>query len=72
MRGYKAALRGSNNQKPVHKIFRSSTKLIANDSVIDKEFGSMYQSVMIKIKNSVSQNWIPKTILEDGVKIFEC
>ena len=59
-------------QKPIHKIFHSSTKLIANDSVIDKEFGSMHQSVMIKTKNSVGQNWILKTILEDGVEIFEC
>ena len=32
----------------------------------------MHQSVKIKTKNFVGQNWILKTILEDGVEICEC
>ena len=33
------------------KIFLSNTKLITNDSDIDKAFGSMYQNVITKIEN---------------------
>ena len=32
----------------------------------------MYQSIMMEIKNSVSEDWIVKTIVEHGIKIFEC
>ena len=30
------------------------------------------QSVMTKIKNSVSEDWIVKTIVENGLNIFSC
>ena len=33
----------------MRKIFHLKAKLIANDLDTDKAFGSMYQSVMIKI-----------------------
>ena len=34
-----------------HKIFHSSTKVIASDSEIDEAFTFMHQSIMIKMKN---------------------
>ena len=34
-----------------HKIFNSSTKLIASDSDIDEAFKPMHQSIIKKIKN---------------------
>ena len=45
--------------------------LIVNGSDIDKAFGSMHQSVMVKIRNSVSKDCIIKTIVEHRIKIFE-
>ena len=53
-------------------IFHPSVKLIVNDPDIDKAFGSMYQTVMTKMKNSVSKNWVVKTIVEHRIKIFQC
>ena len=47
------------------KIFHSNDKLIVNDSVIDKAFGSMHQNVMSKIKNSVTENCIFKRVVEN-------
>ena len=41
-----------------YKIFRSSTKLIASDSDIDKVFKSMHQSIIAKIKNYAEKDWI--------------
>ena len=35
-------------------------------------FGSMLQTVMTKIKNSISEDWIVKLIVEHGIKNFEC
>ena len=32
----------------------------------------MHQSVMTKIKNSVIKDWIVKTVVENGIKIFGC
>ena len=32
------------------------------DTAIDKVFGSMHQSVMRKIKNSVSKEWVVKKL----------
>ena len=40
------------------KFFHSSTKLIGSDSDIDKAFTSMHQSIMTKIKNYASEDWI--------------
>lgn len=42
--------------KVMRKIFSSSAKLVLNDSDIYKTLGSMHQSVMMKIKNSVSKD----------------
>ena len=41
-----------------HKIFHSSFKLIAEDSDIDEAFVSMHQSIMKKVKNYASEDWI--------------
>ena len=54
------------------EFFYSSAKLIANDLDIDKAFGSVHQSVMMKIKHFFCKGWIVKTIVEHGIKIFEC
>ena len=43
-----------------------------DDSVIDTAFASMCQSVMTKIENSVSKQWIVKAIVEHDTNIFEC
>ena len=56
----------------MQQILHSSAKLIASDSDIDKAFGSMHQSITRKIKNYPSKDWINKTIVEHGVKVFEC
>ena len=39
-------------------IIKSSVKLTASDSDIDEAFTSMHQSIMTKIKNYASQDWI--------------
>ena len=36
-----------------------------------KHFGSMHQSVMTRIENSVSKYWIIKTTAEISIKSFE-
>ena len=55
------------------KIFHSSTKPIASDSDIDKVFKSMHQSIMTKIKNYASKDWIDlDAIIRHNIKIFEC
>ena len=55
------------------KIFLSSAKLIASDSDIDEAFRSMHQSIMTKIKNSASKDWIvSETTGKHSVKIFKC
>ena len=41
-----------------HKIFHTSTKLIASNSDIDEAFKCMYQSIMTKIINYASEYWI--------------
>ena len=56
-----------------HKIFYSSAKLITSDSDTDGAFKSMHQSIMTKIKNSASKDWIAvDKIVKHGIKIFEC
>ena len=56
-----------------HKIFHSSVKLIARDSDIDEAFISMHQSIMTKIKNYGSEDWIVlDVIIKHSIKIFEC
>ena len=53
------------------KTFHSSAKLIASDSDIDE--GSMDQSIMTKIKNYASEDWIAlDVIIKHSIKIFEC
>ena len=41
------------NKRNDHKIFHSSSKLIASDSVIDEAFKSLHQSIMTKIRKTV-------------------
>ena len=56
-----------------HKIFHSSTKLIANYSEIDEAIKSMHQSIMTKIRNYVDKDWIVlDVIIKNSIKIFEC
>ena len=48
-------------------------KLIASDSDIDEAFKSMYQSIITKIKNYASEDWIVlDVIIKYIIKIFEC
>ena len=55
-----------------HKIFHSSAKLIASDSDIDEAFNSMHQSIMTKIKNSATEDWILlDVIMKHSIKTFE-
>ena len=56
------------------KIFHSSAKLIASDSDIDEAFKSMHQSIMTKIKNYASEDWIvlEDVNIKDSIKIFKC
>ena len=61
------------NKRNDCKIFHSNTKLIASDSDIDEEFKSMHQSIMTKIKNYASKDWIVlDVIIKHNIKIFEC
>ena len=56
-----------------HKIFHSSTKLIASDSEIDEAFKSMHQSIMTKTKNYADKDWIVlNAIIKHSIKIFKC
>ena len=48
----------------LRQIFLSGVKLIVIGLDIDKVFGLMHQSVMTKIRNSVSKDWIVKTTVE--------
>ena len=55
------------------KIFHSSGKLIVIDSDIDKAFKPMHKSIMIKMENSASEDWIVlDVIIKHNIKIFEC
>ena len=55
------------------KIFHYFTKIIASDSDIDEEFISMHQSVMAKIKQYASEDWIVLDgIVKHSIKIFVC
>ena len=56
------------------KIFNSCTKLIVSDSDIDEAFKSMHQSIMTKIKNYASEDWIvlEDVNIKDSIKIFKC
>ena len=54
------------------KIFHSSAKLISKDSGKDKAFISMHQSIMMKVKNYTSEDWIVLVvIIKQYIKIFE-
>ena len=55
------------------KIFHSSAKLIASDSDNGEAFKCMHQSIIAKMKNSASEDWvIIETIVKQSIKIFEC
>ena len=61
------------NKRNDCKIFHSNTKLIASDSGIDEAFKSMHQSIMTKIKNYDSKDWVVfDVIIKHSIKIFEC
>ena len=46
------------NKRNDHKIFHSSAKLIASDSDIEEAFESIHQSIITKIENYASEDWI--------------
>ena len=55
------------------KIFHSSAKLNSTDSDIDEPFKSMHQkSIMTKIKNSASEDWVVEATVKHNVNIFDC
>ena len=55
------------------KIFHYSTKVFASDSDIEEAFKSIHQSIMIRIKNSASNDWIDtETILKHYYGIWTC
>ena len=62
----------SDHRKSIRKIYHSCDRLIASDSDVDKVFESMLQSIMTKLKNSISKDWIVETIAQHGVKVFKC
>ena len=47
-----------------HKILNLSTKLIPNDSEMDEAFKSMHQSIMTKVKNYASEDWMDETVVK--------
>ena len=54
------------------KVFHLSTKLIAKSSDIDEAFKSLHWSIIIKIKDSASKDWIVfDVIIKQSIKIFE-
>ena len=56
-----------------HKIFHSSTKLIANNSNVDEAFKSITKSIMKSLKNYADKGWIVlDVIIKHSIKIFEC
>ena len=56
-----------------HKIFHSSTKLIANNSDVDETFKSITKSIMKSLKNYADKGWIVlDVIIKHSIKIFEC
>ena len=56
----------------MNKIFHLIAKIIVNDSDIGRALRSMNQSIITRIKNFTSENWIVKAIVEHDTKIFEC
>ena len=40
-------------------------------NITDEAFKSMYQSIMMKIKNSDREDWLVETIVKHSIKIFE-
>ena len=45
-------------------------KIIINDSDFNEALGSMHQSIMMKIKNYVCEDWIVETIFEHGLRFL--
>ena len=62
----------SDYRKSIRKIYHSCDRLIASDSDVDKVFESMHQSIMTKLKNYISKDWIVETNAKHGVKVFKC
>ena len=56
------------------KIFHLCAKLIASNSDTDEAFKFMYyQSIMTKIKNCASEDWIVLDVfIKHSIKIFKC
>ena len=55
------------------KIFHSSTKLSSSDSDIDEAFKSMHQSIMTKMKNYTSKDYIVlDAVITYSTNIFDC
>ena len=47
--------------------------LIPSDSDIDETFKSINQSIITKIKSSVSEDWVViETIIKHSIKMFKC
>ena len=54
------------------KTFQLSTYLIASNSGIEEAFKFMHQSIITKIRNYVSNNWIVlDVVIKNNIKIFE-
>ena len=54
------------------KIFHPIAKLIATDSETDEALKSIHQSIMTKIKNSASEDWIIiEAIVIHSIRNFE-
>ena len=52
-------------------MIEKSPRLISSGSDSDESFKFMHQSIMTKIKNSASKDWIViKTIIKHSVNIF--
>ena len=63
----------NDKKKNDSKIFHPIAKLIVTDSEIDEALKSIHQSIMTKIKNSASEDWIIiETIVIHSIKNFEC
>ena len=59
------------NKRNGRKIFHSSTKVIANHSDIDEALKTMHKSIMTKIKNYATKDWIVLDVtIKYNIKIF--
>ena len=55
-----------------NKTFHLSTDLTASNSGFEEAFKFMHQSIITKIRNYVSNNWIVlDVVIKNNIKIFE-